>query len=278
MSGTTRRGLRWLRRKVDWARPSSANVVSTAPLDLANVHAVLDKFGVTDVGLLIVYSAWEKMRLEMHPNKFIDALLDRISGNGCLAFPTASFPGMFKDYLASAPEFNVQRDPSCRGLLSEIARRRKDSLRTLHPGAPFSLLGPDAERYATLQSDFTSPYTEDSFLAEAHRQNAMILTVGVNFIQNTSVHFVEKRLDQRLGLYSRERLPFTIRDGESVIRAETHYLYPASRDWEYVHAGYKDSPSFHEAQIDGVDFSCIRENDSYRVFETAILSNHIRCV
>jgi aminoglycoside N3'-acetyltransferase len=260
----------WISRLARRVRPAPR------PVALDAIAGLLDDFAVRAEDLLVVYSSWESMHLRATPNELIELLLARLSRQGCLAFPTAPFDGRLLDYLLTKPVFNLRTSPSCRGLLSEVARRRRDARRTLHPGCPFSLLGPGQHSFARQQADFSSAYTEDAFLAECHRRNALILTLGLDFVQNSGVHYAEKRLDAKLGLFSRERLPFEVRDGEHLLRAETDYLFEAERDWDYIHREYRRRPSFREQELRGVSYSRVREHDSYEVFVEAIRKGKIR--
>ena len=245
-------------------------------IELADIGRLLDEFEIRSEEMLVVYSSWEELRLKAPPNELINVLKARLSADGCLAFPTAPFAGRLKEYLLTRPLFDVRRTPSCRGLVTEIARRRLDAFRTPQPGCPFSLIGPAAKRLAGMQKDYSSPYSEDSFLAECHRRNALILTLGLNFIQNSGVHYAEKQMNHQLGLFSGERLPYSIRLDEQIIAAESEYLFEADRDWRFIHDGYRRQASFHERELHGTSYSRIRENESFSVFCEAIRQGKIR--
>lgn len=263
-------------QQIKWGFSAQINRLAAREIDLPVLEGILEDFRITNERLLVVYSSWENLRLAAPPNQLIELLRSRLAPEGCLAFPTAPFKDRLKDYLLPNPVFDLQRTPSCRGLLTEIARRRKDSRRTPQPGCPYSLIGKSAGQYAEMQKDLTSPYSEDSFLAEVHRQNGLILTLGVNFIWNSGVHYAEKKQDEKLRVFSKERLPYSIKNGTTTIATESEYLHVCQRDWQFIHRAYRRRPSFSEIRRYGVDYSCVRETDSFAVFTEAIDRGYIR--
>lgn len=247
-------------------------------IGLADMERILDDLDVHDERLLVVYSSWQTLRLQAKPGQLIDLLRSRLSPDGILAFPTAPFGGTLLEYLQKNPTFDLKRSPSCRGLLTEVARRRKDAFRTPQPAAPYSLIGEGAEELARAQQDLTSAYAPDSFLAESHRRNGLALTLGLRWTQNTLMHYVEKCMDDRVGGFSEERLPYRIKDGDRIIEAESEYLLECVRDRRSVYRIIRTKPSFKEIRRHDVPYSRVREQDTFDAYAAAIEAGRFRRV
>lgn len=245
-------------------------------IDLGDMEKILDDLDVRNEHMLVVYSGWQTLRLQAKPNELIELLLSRLAKDGCLAFPTAPFDGTLLDYLRKKPTFDLKYSPSCRGLLTEVARRRKDSFRTPQPACPFSIIGAGARELAVAQRDYSSAYSEDSFLAECQRRNALAITLGLPWSQNSAMHYVEKRMNDQLGAFSTDLLPYRIKDGDKIIEAESEYLRPCYRDRRHVYRALRKKTSFKEFRRYGVDYTRARENDTFEAYASAIQHGKFR--
>lgn len=110
------------------------------PISLGDLRAFLLKLGFARGRVIWVQSSWNEFyNLPAKPSDVLAVMLDIIGPDGTLVMPT--FP------LVSDPSkvLDIDRIPSATGLLTEIFRRQKGALRSIHLTSAVSALGPHAE-------------------------------------------------------------------------------------------------------------------------------------
>ena len=147
------------------------------------------------------------------------------------------------------------------------------------PGGQRDDDAPDREQLAAplarAHEDMSSGYSEDSFMAESHRRNSVSLTLGLP-TQSTLMHYVEKRLDEQLGSFSEDRLPYRIKDGDELLEAESEYLLPCTRDYKAIGRLLGSRASHRAVRRYHVPYSSIRERDAFDAYAQAIQDGLIR--
>jgi len=103
-----------------------------------------------DTEIVMVHSSLDGLQ-PMYSGDFrevLDALIDLCGTHRTLAMPAFFFGGRTLDpiaYFRERPVFDVRRQPSETGLLTELFRRRKGVRRSLHPVHSVIALGPQAD-------------------------------------------------------------------------------------------------------------------------------------
>jgi len=154
--------------------------------DIVMVHSRLFSLGRVAPGITKDYFT----------DLFIDTLLDVIGPEGTLIFPTFTFS------TCKTGVFDVAKTGSEVGVLSERARHRKDSVRTLHPIFSVALFG---KRIGTFQNaSINTCFGENSLFDLLHQLNSVgsdkgkvkFVTIGVDIPTEavTYVHSIEEKM------------------------------------------------------------------------------------
>lgn len=96
---------------------------------------------------VFVHSSAQKLNINFSPHKVIEILQEVVGPEGTVAFPCWHFNYRAEEYLENRQNvFNVKKSPTVMGLLPELARRKKDSFRSLHPTSSVVAIGKNAEQ------------------------------------------------------------------------------------------------------------------------------------
>jgi aminoglycoside N3'-acetyltransferase len=132
----------------------------------------------------------------------IDGLLDALSPDGTLVFPTL----VQKDFSTAYERWDKNVTPSDVGLITEVARKRKDAFRSDQATHSVSAIGKKAEFLTNSHSSFgprMHPYGDFAFSHGSPWQkmydlNAKVLFIGVGLESNTFHHFVEAIYSEKI--------------------------------------------------------------------------------
>jgi len=184
--------------------------VRTAPLirawngtyGVAELEAEIQEQLPKDFEILMVHSSVSTM-FPMYRDTAGDLLklLLRMSTGRTLAMP-AFFFGTAEhfnhDYYRRNPVFDVRRTPSQMGLVTELFRRRKGVLRSLHPTHSICALGPLAAELTSghhLTPLCVGPCSPFGVMG---RHNTVILGIGVEYYRAlTQMHAVEDAMGSK---------------------------------------------------------------------------------
>lgn len=161
----------------------------------------------------------------------MDALIDLCRPDRTLAMPAFVFEGFEGEPVGAAsqrPVFDVQRQPSEMGVLSEVFRRRKGVRRSLHPVASVCALGPLADELTADHHLASTTFGEGTPFARMAEWRTAIVGVGIEYFRCLAqVHAAEDLLGDRYPLVLRPRkVPVQLRDANGTmhnyeLRAET---------------------------------------------------------
>lgn len=148
--------------------------------DTVLVHASLSKIGFVEGG----------------PKTVVDALLNVIGSGGNLLMPTSPNAGLQLEYIQNLAVFDVAKDKSKLGAISEYFRTLPNCLRSAHPTEPVSCLGPDAEYFTSTHFGEETPYTSKSPFYKVSEKGGKILYLGVTLDNaGTNLHTLEDAVD-----------------------------------------------------------------------------------
>ncbi len=159
--------------------------------DLLNNH-----FGISKGDTVFIHSSLDNLKLGFDIKEMLPLLLDTVGPEGTLLFPTYPHLPSY-EYLKSGEVFNVRRTPSFTGFLSEIARRHRDSVRSLHPTKSVAAIGKYARELTAGHHLSAYPYDSSSPYYKAMELNAKSIGIGVTSNYFSSTHIVDDYLKSK---------------------------------------------------------------------------------
>ena len=137
----------------------------------------------------MVHSSYKSLGgVEGGADTVIDAFLELVGPEGTALFPTFHFRSWSENHY-----FDIHETPSAMGTVSEVARLRKEAVRTPHPIYSFAVIGKHAKEYE--QCDDIEAYGENSVFSLFHKMNGLIVSIGLDWNNTFSFHhYVEYRV------------------------------------------------------------------------------------
>jgi aminoglycoside N3'-acetyltransferase len=124
----------WRRTRV-WLRHID-HTLDRRTLSLAEFVSQMKELGFIRGATIYLHSSMDQISRRvpgLDPLKLIDLLKELIGEEGTLLVPTFPFRGLQYQYVQRQRVFNVQLTPSQEGLFTELFRRTKGVIRSLHP-------------------------------------------------------------------------------------------------------------------------------------------------
>lgn len=177
------------------------------PYTKANLMAYLHEMNIDPKGTLLVHSSMKAIgEVDGGADTVIDTLCEYMK-DGLLVFPTHTWRQMNETYTV----FDVRTEPSCVGLLSNMAMHVDGAVRSLHPTHSVVAIGRDAADFASGEELTRSPCAREGCWGKLYDRKAQILFLGCSLKSNTFLHGVEEWGDtpNRLNPVSQE---FTVID------------------------------------------------------------------
>jgi aminoglycoside N3'-acetyltransferase len=137
------------------------------------------------------WASKEPNNIVMYALKIIDMLIDVVGPQGTILMATDSISNGWEFYMRK-DVFDPQNDPSIRGVISEVFRRRKDVVRSEHPIN--NLTGWGQRAHALLDNHINSaPYTMDknSPWYKLVETGGKVVLLGKGFEGNSLLHLTE---------------------------------------------------------------------------------------
>lgn len=149
------------------------------------------KIGIKSTDTLLIHSSMKAIGdVEGGAETVLDAFIEYMS-RGLLIFPTHSWDSINKEN----PLFDVENEPSCVGLLSNLFLKRPGVLRSWHPTHSVAALGKDAAEYIMGEEKSTTPCSRKGCWGKLYDRKARILFLGCTTKKNTFIHGVEEWYD-----------------------------------------------------------------------------------
>ena len=170
--------------------------------------AALRQLGLTETDAVLVHSNFEPdSGFEGTPLDLVNVLHGMFAVNGNLLMVSIPFRGSAYDYLKSNKTFNVKKTLSMMGLVTEMFRRKPETLRSLHPTHPVLASGKDAGWFIAGHEESLYPCGPLSPFDKLLKMKGKILFFDVGFEAITFFHYVEHLL--------RDELPFPVYSDET---------------------------------------------------------------
>jgi aminoglycoside 3-N-acetyltransferase len=177
------------------------------------VEELKDK--LTDLGIrtgdtLLVHSAFNVFNgFKGRAQDVINCLIGILGKNGNLLMVSLPYLSSSYDYLQTGEIFDVRKTPSRMGLISEIFRRKKGVLRSLHPTHPVLAYGKDAEWIVDGHEKCPYPCGKNTPFDKIKSLSGKTLFFDVPFNRFTFIHHIEDLIQDNLPfpLYTEEPIP-----------------------------------------------------------------------
>jgi aminoglycoside 3-N-acetyltransferase len=144
----------------------------------------LKSLGIRRGHKLIVHSSYKAIgQVEGGPDSVIDALMEAVGEQGNIMMPT---------FCDDPPEvFDPAVSPSDCGIITELFRRRKGTIRSFHPTHSVAVWGLNAEEIAKKHDSSTALGVGSPVHCLINR-GADILLIGVDHNRNSAIHVAER--------------------------------------------------------------------------------------
>jgi aminoglycoside 3-N-acetyltransferase len=168
------------------------------PGDIVMVHSDLSRIGPID-------GAKNKDQMAAC---YFKALSNVITSEGTVVALACT-----ESFARHGKAFDYENSPSEQGIFSEYVRKLPGSIRSMHP--LFSLVAHGAQAETICGEVSCSAFGWDSPFGQLHRQNGLILCIGVDLKAMTFIHYVEQLFGVPYG-YTKEWSAQIFKDGKLV--------------------------------------------------------------
>ncbi len=155
----------------------------------------LRAMGAPQDSIVLMHSSFRTVgEFEGGAEGFLDALIEYFTAKGGLFLVAAhTWNNLEKDRIT----LDMQTPESNTGVLSVLAAKHKDGVRSENPCHSVVVFGDRARAEALVECDkfIETPIAPDSVYGELYRQNGYVLLVGVSQAKNTYLHTVDELLN-----------------------------------------------------------------------------------
>ena len=156
----------------------------------------LEEMGIDPKGTLLVHSSMKAVgEVDGRADTVLDVLCAYMR-EGLLVLPTHTWKQMDSDYTT----FEVAKEPSCVGVLSNLFRQRPGVYRSYHPTHSVAAIGKEAAAFTAGEQLRHTPCPRKGCWGKLYDRKASILFIGCRLTCNTFLHGVEEwcRIPNRL--------------------------------------------------------------------------------
>jgi aminoglycoside 3-N-acetyltransferase len=152
----------------------------------------LAALSVRKAGILLVHSSLKSLGpLPDGPETAVEGLVEAFGNDGTLLMPAFSY----ETVKAENPNFDTLNTPSCVGALPEFFRKRRGTMRSIHPTHSVCGIGPGAGQMLGGHSKDVTPCGKNSPFFKLKEEAGQILFIGCGLKPNTSMHAVEELVE-----------------------------------------------------------------------------------
>ena len=154
----------------------------------------LEALGVPQDRPVLIHSSLRHVgEVEGRADGLIDALAAHICARGgLLCIPTHTWANL---YNGNPITLDMIEGKTCIGTLPDIAAKRTDACRSLHPTHSMAVFGEGAEEFIRGEGSYGTPADPRGCYGRIYERGGYILLVGVGHNRNTYLHCVEEMLD-----------------------------------------------------------------------------------
>lgn len=200
---SARQGKAWLKGRFKQVR--LAYLRRFRFFDAGEVEQALRDLGVRAGDVVFVHSAYNAFDGFIgKPSEVIGSLEAAVGPEGTVLMPSMPFTGSALDYIQSGKITDIRRTPSRMGLLTELFRRQKDVVRSLHPTHPVLAKGRMAKALIAGHERAATPCGAGSPFGKLLEADGKIVLLGAPIETMTFFHYLEEAHEDKL-----PKSPFT---------------------------------------------------------------------
>ena len=207
--------------------------------------------GVPQNRAVLVHSSLRRVgETEGRADGLIDAMREHICADGgLLCIPTHTWANLGKEGVIT---LDLISGETCIGTLPNVAAKRADACRSLHPTHSMAVFGEGAEEFICGEEKQTTPTSPESCYGKIYDGDGYILLVGVGHNKDTYLHCVEEMLDvqNRLDVEVRE-VSIRHKNGEVEHRYSRGHHAEGISDVSAQFPNYEPAFRYHGCIVDG---------------------------
>jgi aminoglycoside 3-N-acetyltransferase len=171
-----------------------ARIAAREPLSESRFTEILvDDLGLRNGDTVFVHSSIDQLHLGFPFYRALPLMQQVIGTAGTLLFPT--YPRLPSyEFLRRGQVFDIKKSPSYTGILSEVARRQTNAVRSLHPTKSVCAIGPRARELTSNHHQSPFPYDVCSPYHKIIEAGGKIVGIGVSTANMSFVHCVDDAL------------------------------------------------------------------------------------
>lgn len=207
--------------------------------------------GVPSDRPVLVHSSLRAVgEVEGRADGLIDALREHICARGgLLCIPTHTWANLGKEGVIT---LDFAEGATCIGTLPNVAARRADAIRSLHPTHSMAVFGEQAAEFVLGEGEYGTPADPKGCYGRICERGGYILLVGVGHNRNTYLHCVEEMLGVPNRLAPEEsRASIRLPDGRMIERMTRGHFAEGIEDVSAQFPNYENAFRYHGAIRDG---------------------------
>ncbi len=184
--------------------------------DTEQLKKALLQLGINRGDTLFVHSSFKTFNgFQGDPQDVIDCVVEILGENGNLLMPSMQYRSSSYEHLQRNELFDVRKTYSKMGLITEVFRRKKGVLRSLHPTHSVLAWGKDAARIVQDHEKCLYPCGKQTPFDKFRSLNGKVLFFDVPFNTFTFIHYIEDLIKDELpfSLYMKEPMTADMLDG-----------------------------------------------------------------
>jgi aminoglycoside 3-N-acetyltransferase len=185
--------------------------------DKEKLKKALRQLGIKQGDTLFVHSSFSIFSgFQGSPQDVINCLIDVVGENGNLLMPSMQYRSSSYEHLQRKELFDVRKTFSKMGLITEVFRRKKGVLRSLHPTHSVLAWGKDAAWIVHGHEHCMYPCGKNTPFDWFRSLNGKVLFFDVPFNTFTFIHHIEDLIKNELPfpLYRKEPIAANVLDLE----------------------------------------------------------------
>jgi aminoglycoside 3-N-acetyltransferase len=168
----------------------------TSPLTETRLSQILvNELRIRKGDTVFVHSSIDQLNLGFPFYRVLTLLRDLVGTDGTLLFPTYPQRSSY-EFLRRGEIFDIKKSPSFTGILSEVARRQANAVRSLHPTKSVCAIGPAAEDLTCDHHKSPYPYDACSPYYRITEFGGKIIGLGVSTANLSYVHCIDDALKE----------------------------------------------------------------------------------
>lgn len=179
--------LRSLRNKRARNNLASKNV-NVKKHSASELREQLEASGIDRKRDIIMQSSFSKIGADCRAEEIVQMFIDYMDPSANILMPAFPAAATAAEWIADPRPFDVQNSPSMMGVITEVFRRRPDTLRSMHPTHSVSVRGPDAEWYTKDHHRHPAPAGPMSPFARLHERDGQIVNIGIGVRNIPATH------------------------------------------------------------------------------------------